>query len=162
MMKDNQTPVVVFVGHPDSGKTTLASQVTRYFHTRGLRALAVVEAAEPDETVREKFAIAGAAEVRFYGAAEGPAEGFDPERRYDVVVGDGFARSGAPKVFVFRTEEQAALLAEAISPIVAAATKGSFSKENDAELPVYYFHELDDLVDDLERRFARNDASDSV
>jgi len=161
-MSSKQTPVIVFVGHPDSGKTTLASQVTRYFHTRGLRVLSVVEAAGEDEAVREKFAIAGAEEVRFYADAEGPADGFDGDRRYDVVVGDGFARSGAPKVFVFRTEEQAALLEEALQPVVAAATKGSFSKENDAGLPVFYFHELDDLVDDLERRFVRGDSSDSV
>jgi molybdopterin-guanine dinucleotide biosynthesis protein len=161
-MKNNPTPVIVFVGHPDSGKTTLASQVTRYFHTRGLRALAVVESAGEDEAVREKFAIAGAEEVRFYADSEGPADGFDPERRYDVVVGDGFAGTGAPKVFVFRTEEQAALLEEASPPIVAAVTKGSFSKENDAGLPVYYFHELDDLVDELERRFVRGISSDSV
>ncbi len=94
-MNEHPTPVIVFVGRPDSGKTTLASQVTRYFHTRGLRVLSIVEA-EEDEAVREKFTIAGAAEIRFYAGAEGPDEGFDPGRRYDVVVGDGFARSAAP------------------------------------------------------------------
>jgi len=162
MMKDRMTPAIHFVGHPESGKTTLASQVTRYFHARGLRVLSVVEAAEEDESIREKFAVAGAAEVRFTAGAMEPEAGFDDARRFDVVVADGFARSGAPKVFVFRTEEQAALLAEAASPVVAAVTVGAFSKENDAGLPVYYFHELDDLADELERRLLRGASSDTV
>ncbi|TLS54237.1 molybdopterin-guanine dinucleotide biosynthesis protein B [Paenibacillus antri] len=162
-MSEKETPVIAFVGHPDSGKTTLASQVTRYFHNRGLEVLSVVEADAEDDAIREKFAIAGAAEVRFVAGSEGPADGaFDPDRRFDVVVADGMIRSGAPKVFVFRTEEQAALLTDALAPVVAAVTKGSFSKDNDAGLPVYYFHELDDLVDELERRFLRGDSSDIV
>ncbi|HZG56591.1 hypothetical protein [Paenibacillus sp.] len=163
MRAERFTPAVAFVGHADSGRATLAAQVARYFHGRSLRVLAVVEAESPSDDLREKFAVAGASDVRFASGPGTPAGGFDPEGAFDVVVAVGFARSDAPKVFVFRTEEQAAELERAVPPVVAAVTKGIFSKENEAGISVYYFHELDELVDELSRRLLTgNSPSDIV
>ncbi|WP_274363581.1 molybdopterin-guanine dinucleotide biosynthesis protein MobB [Paenibacillus thermotolerans] len=140
-------PVIGFVGDEESGKTTLAAQITKLFNSRGKK-VKVLRSGVRDEKKRlrleEEFAAAGAADFEISANYAGAMV---RSGAYDVVVTDGFDGVPHPKVFVFRTEEQAGYAAEVVQPIKAAVTTQAFEKEHNAGIPIFYFHELDELFE---------------
>lgn len=142
-------PVIGFVGDAESGKTTLAAQITRYFNNHGKKVKVLVNGAGNDDERRlliERFTVAGAADIEISGNY---ADAMVRTREFDVVVTDGFDGVPHPKVFVFRTEDQAGYVADVQSPIIAAVTTQSFEKENNEGIPIFYFHELDEFFEFL-------------
>jgi molybdopterin-guanine dinucleotide biosynthesis protein B len=142
-------PVIGFVGYSNSGKTTLASSVVRTLQLKGRKVGVIKHDAhghykEAEETDSGKYMEAGADAV----VVVSPDSFARLERKkfsrlcevvatfegYDVVIVEGFKTEAHPKIAVFRSAEQAAILSD-LAGIIAYAT--NLPARFDTNVPVF-------------------------
>ncbi|CAG7650860.1 molybdopterin-guanine dinucleotide biosynthesis protein B [Paenibacillus allorhizosphaerae] len=163
------TKVIGFAGFSGSGKTTLIERLVPRLEAGGL-SVAVIK----HDGHGHYKEVAGADSTRFIDAGASAVAVVSPhalhlyERsvstlhslieqwngRYDLVLVEGFKREPFPKIAVFRSAQQAEVLAQLSErPLALVAKDAGHAPEPPVDIPVYDPDDIEGIACFIERRF---------
>lgn len=153
-------PVIAFVGHSRSGKTTLLEKLIRELTRRGYRVAAIKHTAhpiEPDAPGKDtyRFAQAGAVQVILATPGTRLPEALAGARDVDLVLVEGYKQADVPKVEVHWSggaeehESGRELVCAADERLIAIVSDRRF----DVAVPQFDMHDVVRLADWIEKRF---------